>query len=112
MTRKQIYQIIEKDDGSSFWSHIYDVFMVREKECSISTGQHEDYTLTNRNIAYKLNKEVNSFSLRVLYDITCWNDDRIDNIYLLASIINKQLLGNSEMPVASELQEKGIRYTL
>ena len=91
---------------------IYDVFMVMEKECSISIGQHEDYTLTNRNIAYKLNKEVNSFSLRVSYDITCWNDDRIDNIYLLASIINKQLLGNSEMPVASELQKKGIGYTL
>ena len=28
MTRKEIYQIIEKDDGSSFWSHIYDVFML------------------------------------------------------------------------------------
>ena len=28
MTREQIYQIIEKDDGSSFWSHIYDVFML------------------------------------------------------------------------------------
>lgn len=27
MTRKQIYTIIEKDDGSSLWSHIYDVFM-------------------------------------------------------------------------------------
>ena len=27
MTRKQIYEIIEKDDGSNVWSHIYDVFM-------------------------------------------------------------------------------------
>ena len=27
MTRKQIYEIIEKDDGSNIWSHIYDVFM-------------------------------------------------------------------------------------
>lgn len=27
MTRKQLYQIIEKDDGSNLWSHIYDVFM-------------------------------------------------------------------------------------
>ena len=27
MTRKQIYEIIEKDDGSSVWSHLYDVFM-------------------------------------------------------------------------------------
>ena len=92
--------------------HIYDVFMVREKECSISIGQHEDYTLTNRNIAYVLNKEVNSFSLRISYDITCWNNDRIDKIYSLASIINKQLLGKTDMPVASELQEKGIGYTL
>ena len=27
MTRKQIFEIIEKDDGSNIWSHIYDVFM-------------------------------------------------------------------------------------
>ena len=27
MTRKQIYEIIEKDDGSNLWSHLYDVFM-------------------------------------------------------------------------------------
>ncbi len=27
MTRKEIYEIIEKDDGSNIWSHIYDVFM-------------------------------------------------------------------------------------
>jgi len=27
MTRKQIYAIIEKDDGSNVWSHLYDVFM-------------------------------------------------------------------------------------
>ena len=27
MTRKQIYEIIEKDDGSNVWSHLYDVFM-------------------------------------------------------------------------------------
>ena len=27
MTRKDIYTIIEKDDGSSIWSHVYDVFM-------------------------------------------------------------------------------------
>ena len=27
MTRKQIFDIIEKDDGSNIWSHIYDVFM-------------------------------------------------------------------------------------
>ena len=27
MTRKDIYTIIEKDDGSNMWSHIYDVFM-------------------------------------------------------------------------------------
>lgn len=27
MTRKEIYTIIEKDDGSNIWSHIYDVFM-------------------------------------------------------------------------------------
>lgn len=27
MTRKDIYTIIEKDDGSNIWSHIYDVFM-------------------------------------------------------------------------------------
>jgi len=26
MTRKDIYTIIEKDDGSSIWSHVYDVF--------------------------------------------------------------------------------------
>lgn len=27
MTRKQIYEIIEKDDGSNVRSHLYDVFM-------------------------------------------------------------------------------------
>lgn len=27
MTRKQIFDIIEKDDGSNVWSHLYDVFM-------------------------------------------------------------------------------------
>ena len=27
MTRKEIYTIIEKDDGSNIWSHLYDVFM-------------------------------------------------------------------------------------
>lgn len=27
MTRKDIYTIIEKDDGSNIWSHVYDVFM-------------------------------------------------------------------------------------
>lgn len=27
MTRKAIYVIIEKDDGSNVWSHLYDVFM-------------------------------------------------------------------------------------
>lgn len=27
MTRKEIYEIIEKDDGSNVWSHLYDVFM-------------------------------------------------------------------------------------
>ena len=27
MTRKEIFTIIEKDDGSNIWSHIYDVFM-------------------------------------------------------------------------------------
>ena len=27
MTRKQFFEIIEKDDGSNVWSHLYDVFM-------------------------------------------------------------------------------------
>ena len=27
MKRKQIYEIIEKEDGSNVWSHLYDVFM-------------------------------------------------------------------------------------
>ena len=27
MTRKEIYAIIEKDDGTNIWSHVYDVFM-------------------------------------------------------------------------------------
>ena len=27
MSRKQLYEIIEKDDGSNVWSHIYDIFM-------------------------------------------------------------------------------------
>lgn len=27
MTREQIFEIIEKDDGSNIWSHLYDVFM-------------------------------------------------------------------------------------
>lgn len=27
MTRRQIFEIIEKDDGSNVWSHLYDVFM-------------------------------------------------------------------------------------
>ena len=27
MTRQQIYTILEKDDGSNVWSHVYDVFM-------------------------------------------------------------------------------------
>lgn len=27
MTRIDIYTIIEKDDGSNIWSHVYDVFM-------------------------------------------------------------------------------------
>lgn len=27
MTRKKIFEIIEKDDGSNVWSHLYDVFM-------------------------------------------------------------------------------------
>ncbi len=27
MTRKQLYEIIEKDDGNNIWSHLYDVFM-------------------------------------------------------------------------------------
>ena len=30
MTRKEIYTIIEKDDGSNIWSHIYDVFMFED----------------------------------------------------------------------------------
>lgn len=100
------------NDMDAFAALYEDVRKVMEKEFSMVIGQHEDYTLTNRNIAYLLNKEVNSFSLRISYDITCWNDDRIDKIYLLASIINKQLLGKTDMPVASELQEKGIGYTL
>lgn len=100
------------NDMDSFSALYENVQEIMEKEFSMSIGQHEDYTLTNRNIAYKISNEVNSFSLRVSYDITCWNDDRIDKIYLLASIIHKQLLGNTEMPVASELQEKGIGYTL
>lgn len=28
MTRKEIYAILEKDDGSNFWSHVYDMFML------------------------------------------------------------------------------------
>lgn len=28
MIRKTIYRIIERDDGSSLWSHIYDVCML------------------------------------------------------------------------------------
>ena len=28
MTRKQIYEVLEKDDGSNIWSHLYDVFML------------------------------------------------------------------------------------
>ena len=27
MTRKDIFVIIEKDDGTNVWSHLYDVFM-------------------------------------------------------------------------------------
>lgn len=27
MTRQQLYTILEKDDGSNVWSHVYDVFM-------------------------------------------------------------------------------------
>ena len=27
MTRKEIYAVIEKDDGTNIWSHVYDVFM-------------------------------------------------------------------------------------
>ncbi|MBQ0018716.1 MAG: ion transporter [Clostridiales bacterium] len=100
------------NDMDAFSALYEDVQEVMEKEFSMSIGQHEDYTLTNRNIACKLNKEVNSFSLRVSYDITCWDDKRMDKIYSLASIINKQLLGITEIPIARELQEKGVGYTL
>ena len=27
MTRKQLYEIIEIDEGTNVWSHLYDVFM-------------------------------------------------------------------------------------
>lgn len=101
--------IKDMDAFSALYNNVQNVM---EKEFAMSIGQHEDYTLTSRNIAYKLNKDINSFSLRVSYDITCWDDNRMDKICLLASMFRLHLLGNTEMPIAPELQEKGFGYTV
>lgn len=90
---------------------LYDDVQQRMKcDFAISIGQHEDYTLTKRNIAYRLAEHVNSFSLRVSYDISCWDDKRMDKISTLATAISKYLLENEECPMAQELQESGIGY--
>lgn len=97
-------------DDKPFRELYGDVRESMDKEFSIKVGEHEDYTLTTRNIAYRLAGHVNSFSLRVSYDITCWDDKRMDKISVLASLINKHLSGRNEMPVAMELQETGFGY--
>lgn len=99
-------------DLSVYRSLFDDVKKRMDKDFSMLIGEHEDYSLTKRNIAYRLSEHVNSFSMRVSYDISCWDDNRMDKIYTLALVFNKQILGKENMLVPEELQEKGFGYTI
>ena len=88
MTRKGIFTIIEKDDGSNIWSHIYDVFMFgciilsvvplmfwdeypifRWIEMFTTTVFIIDYILRWVTADYKLGKGTHSF---VVYPFSFW----------------------------------------
>ena len=106
MTRKQIYEIIEKDDGSSVWSHLYDVFMFGSSilsvvplmfwedypifwwiELFITTVFVMDYILQWVTADYKLGKGAHSF---VSYPYSFWAI--IDLLSILPSF---QILGQN-----------------
>ena len=106
MTRKQIYEIIEKDDGSNVWSHLYDVFMFATIILSVvplmfwdyrpiftyieiftTTIFIIDYSLRWVTADYKLGKGAHSF---VIYPYSGWAI--IDLLSILPSF---QLLGQN-----------------
>lgn len=97
-------------NAGTFKDMLYDVKMRMEKDFSISVGENEDYSLPKSNIAFMLSKHVNTFSLRVSYDITCWDDKRIDKICVLASMFSKYLVGNETNLIVEDLQENGFGY--
>lgn len=99
-------------DISVYRSLFDDVKTRMDKDFAMLVGEHEDYSLTKRNIAYRLPEHVNSFSMRVSYDISCWDDNRMDKIYALAKAFNKQILGKENMLMPEELQEKGFGYII
>lgn len=106
MTRKQLYEIIEKDDGNNLWSHLYDVFMLVVIILSVvplmfwdyhpmfiyievftTTVFIIDYILRWVTADYKLGKGAHSF---VIYPYSGWAI--IDLLSILPSF---QLLGQN-----------------
>ena len=81
-----------------------------DKHFDLKVCQHDDYCLTNRNMAYHLDKSVNSFSLRVSYNLTCWDDNRLDKIQIIADTLKKHIAATENSPVPEDLLTKGYGY--
>ena len=99
--------IKDKDTFTSLYDEIKEMM---DKHFDLKVCQHDDYCLTNRNMAYHLDKSVNSFSLRVSYNLTCWDDNRLDKIQIIADTLKKHIAATENSPVPEDLLTKGYGY--
>ena len=97
-------------DNDTFTSLYDEIKEMMDKHFDLKVCQHDDYCLTNRNMAYHLDKSVNSFSLRVSYNLTCWDDNRLDKIQILADALKKHIAATENSPVPEDLFTKGYGY--
>lgn len=97
-------------DKSTFTSLYDEIKEMMDKHFELKVCQHDDYCLTSRNIAYHLDKTVNSFSLRVSYNMTCWDDSRLDKIQIIADTLKKHISKTENAPIPEDLLTKGYGY--
>lgn len=97
-------------DKGTFTSLYGEIKEMMDKHFGLKVCQHDDYCLPKSNIAYHLGKVVNSFSLRVSYTLTCWNDGRFDKLQIIADTLNRHIAKTENAPVSEDLLTKGYGY--
>lgn len=83
-----------------------------KKKFALSVCQHDFYSLTSKNIGYKVGggSETNAFTLRMAYSLTCWDDNRMDKVQVLAEIMKRHLEPGTPLSIPDEIVRKGFGY--